>query len=158
MSSVWATRPSDVRDLTGYTEGTLKVSAFSHRDAGGIKWHVECTRCGDRTIDTSRRILDGHLRKGCRIDDCRLNRLPEKRITAYEKWLDAPEPVAAPEPEPAKAEPVQRVEPVTTDYLRYVAACQKTGTPSVPFREFQQLGPNLHRDIMARVATVEEKE
>jgi hypothetical protein len=99
-----------VRDLTGYTEGTLKVTAFSHRDAGGIKWHVECTRCGDRTIETSRRILDGHLRKGCRIYDCRLNRLKPTRVTTHERWLNSPdeEPKPAPTPEPVKDEPKKK--------------------------------------------------
>lgn len=102
--SVWATRPADVQDLTGRTVGTLRVTGFSHRDAAGIKWHVLCTKCGDRTIETSRRIIDGHLGKGCRIDNCRLDRLPEKRITQHEKWLNsADDPTqAAPAREPFK--------------------------------------------------------
>src|SRR5580700_8216464 len=90
-NSVWATRPSDVRDLTGYTEGTLNVIGFSHRDAAGVKWHVRCSKCGDRTIETSKRIIDGHLRKGCRVDDCRLNRLKPVRLTAHERWLNSPD-------------------------------------------------------------------
>ena|ERR1700691_1312270 len=150
--------PAAVPHITGMTVGTLTVDSFSHRDATGFKFNIRCNRCGDAWPESYRRIMDGFLHQGCHNTLCRLDRLPESKKSTHERWLDSPEPVATPAPEPVKVKPVQRVEQVSVDYLRYLAACQKTGTPSsVPWREFDLLGTRLHKDIMARVARIEEK-
>jgi hypothetical protein len=58
-----------------------------------------------------------------------------------------------------KAEPVQRIERVSTDYLRYVAVCQKTGQRDVrTWSEFQNFGDFLHKNVMAQVSAIEERD
>jgi hypothetical protein len=151
--------PLGAVNWTGHKFGSIEVVKLAN--SSPRQWLLRCEVCKSEW-PVPERILSQYNAAGlpipCRLETCRYGRLPERKISAHERWLNSPEPIAVTQPEPVKAEPIQRVEPVSTDFLRYAAACQKTGTPSVPFREFQQLGPNLHRDIMARVATVEEKE
>jgi hypothetical protein len=94
--------------VVGMVVGTIVVDSFAYRDGRDFKFNVRCNRCGDSWIETHRRIADGFLRQGCRNTACRLNRLPERKITAHEKWLIAPDevkPVDAPTSEPVKEEP-----------------------------------------------------
>jgi len=39
-------------------------------------------------------------------------------VSAYERWLDAPDPKPKPEPKPVKTEPIP--EPVSPEYHRYL--------------------------------------
>lgn len=157
MGSLVLQNPAAVPHIAGMSVGTLVVDSFSHRDAQGFKFTVRCDRCGDSWPESYRRIMDGFLHQGCRNTLCRQNRLPEKKITQHERWLNQPEPIAVRQPEPVKAEPV-RVEQVSADYLRYVAVCKKTGQTDVrSWGEFKNLGDLLHKNVMAQVERLEEK-
>jgi hypothetical protein len=140
------------------TVGSLIVDSFSQRDASGFKFNIRCTRCGDRWLESYRRIRDGFMAQGCHNNLCRLNRLPESKVTAHEAWLNSPEPEPIPEPTPAP-KPAQVVEKVSVDYLRYVAACHKTGQSDVrSWKEFDNFGTFLHTNVMRQVANIEEKD
>ena len=150
--------PSAVPHIEGMTVGSLTVESFAYRDANGLKFNIRCNRCGDRWIETYRRIMDGFLSQGCRNTPCRLDKLPESKKSAHERWLDSPEPVAATQqPETPEAEPV-RVEQVSTDYLRYIAVCRKIGQTDVrSWAEFKNFGDFLHKNVMDQVRRIEEK-
>jgi hypothetical protein len=148
-----------IPDIAGRTEGSLTVGSFSHRDASGLKFNIRCNRCGDTWLESYRRIMDGFLRQGCHNTQCRLNRLPERKVSKHEQWLNstdepAPEPLA---PEPVKAESTPEL--VSVDYLRYLTACQKIGQHQVISPgEFNGLGSFMHKNLMERVEKIEERE
>jgi hypothetical protein len=149
--------PSTIPHIEGMKVGTLTVDSFARRDASDFKFNIRCTRCGDRWTESYRRIMDGFLHQGCRNTTCRLNRLPESKVSAHEKWLNEPEPLAVTQSEPVKPEPV-RVEQVSTDYLRYVAICTKVGQADIrTWNEFKNFGSFMHKNVMAQVEQLEEK-
>jgi hypothetical protein len=95
----------------------------------------------------------------CQLTECRLGRWQPTKITGYERnYLNAPDTVRLIETQdPVKATPVQ-AEKVSTDYLRYVAVCRKTGQSDVrSWAEFKSFGDFLHKNVMEQVKRLEER-
>jgi len=149
--------PNAVPHIAGMSEGTLTVESFSHRDPdGGFKFNIRCSRCGATWKESYRRIVAGFLKQGCHNTACRLNRIEPPKISAHEKAWSEPEPAPAVAPEPVKPEPIP--EWISTDYLRYVAACRKVGQSDIrSWSEFRNFGDFLHKHVMAQVRNIEEK-
>lgn len=111
----WSTKPPGVDDLTGRTINGLKVISFAGRNPQ-IRWTVKCPKCGTTANELHSALTFGSAR--CRNTACQLDRLQPVKISAHERWLNAPdEPTPAPQPTPTPQQPV--AERPSEEYLRY---------------------------------------
>lgn len=144
---------SRYRDLSGMTEGTLVVETLAYRTSDGEpRYNVRCKKCGDQWIERYQRLSQGFLKQGCHNSICRLNKLPDSKISAHERWLSEPEPepVTEPVPEPA---PVKAVAPAPPDYRRYFTHAMKNSwTEVIPYGEWQTLPAHGRQWVLDRVA------
>jgi hypothetical protein len=151
--------PLGAVNWTGHTFGSVSVMKLAN--SSPRNWLLRCNTC-ESEWTVPERIPSVYYASGlpipCRLEACRYGRLQPTKITGYERdYLNAPDPQPKPEPKPPKTEPV-RVEQVSTDYLRYLAVCQRTGQADVrSWSEFENLGQFLHRKVMDQVWRLEEK-
>lgn len=149
--SVWQTRPATIADLTGLRAGELSVTGMAQRKPE-VYWWVRCGRCGSTFRERHSLIMAGGLH--CKSDLCQLNRLPVRKTTAHEEWLNSPEPEPEPQPTPAP-EPIKRPEvqqPVDPGYRRYWvhATAQKWQTVH-DYVTWLRIGDSGQRYLLAAV-------
>jgi len=145
MSSTWATKPGTLRNLAGITSGTVTVTGYSHRDARGFFWNLECIRCGQKWLAEhgwiSKRLTSSHI--PCVNLTCRLGRpIPQPKPSKWEQDANGFDEPAPAENKQLTPQPVKREIQDSADLTRwrlYARSVLARNEPPCTYEEWRKV-------------------